>query len=236
VPRYLVGPIAASVPSVIGDGGKAMHVTLFGFVLFLHITVAIAAFMMAGIAHAGLPAMAKASDVREMRPWAAVLHRLDPLFPLAALLLLGLGAWLVHLSGGEFAWKDGWVTTAVIALVVIEGFAGALLAPKAKALTKAVKDAADGPVPESLHQAAMEPRIWHISHIATFGFAGVVFLMSAKPSGVWSLIIVVAGVAIGFALSTAQLRTIAAARAGTPVGDAGVPSTRRPVDESVAEA
>jgi hypothetical protein len=213
-----------------------MHVTLFGFVLFLHITVAIAAFMMAAIVHAGLPALARATDVRAMRPWAAILHKLEPLFPLAALLLLGLGAWLLHLSGSQFAWKDGWVMTSVIALVVIEGFAGALLAPKAKAAVKAVEDAADGPVPDSVHQAAIEPRIWHISHIATFGFAAVVFLMAAKPSGVWSPIIVLVGVLVGFALSTAQLRTIAAARAAMPVGGSAVPSTRRPVDESVAEA
>ena len=128
------------------------------------------------------------------------------------------------------------MTTSVIALVVIEGFAGAMLAPKAKALTKAVEDAADGPVPESLHKAAMEPRIWHISHIATFGFGAVVFLMSAKPSGVWSPIIVVVGVAIGFALSTAQLRAIEAGRVGTPSGDSGIPATRRSVGESVSEA
>ncbi len=213
-----------------------MHVTLFGFVLFLHITVAITAFMMAAIVHAGLPALARATDVRAMRPWAAILHKLEPLFPLAALLLLGLGAWLLHLSGGEFAWKDGWVMTAVITLVVIEGFAGALLAPKAKAAVKAVEDAADGPVPESVHQAAIEPRIWHISHIGTFGFAAVVFLMSAKPSGAWPPIIVVVGVIVGFALSTVQLRAIAATRAATPAGDSAVPSARRPVDESVAEA
>jgi hypothetical protein len=213
-----------------------MHVTLFGFVLFLHITIAIAAFMMAAIVHAGLPAMARATDVRAMRPWAAILHKLEPLFPLAALVLLGLGAWLLHLSHGEFAWKDGWVITAVTALVVVEGLSGALLAPKAKAAVKAVEDAADGPVPDSVHQAAIEPRIWHLAHIGTFGFGGVVFLMAAKPSGVWSPIVVLIGVAAGFALSTVQLRAIAASRTATPAGDSGVPSARRPADQSVSEA
>jgi hypothetical protein len=110
-----------------------MHVTLFGFVLFLHILTAIIAFMMAAIVHAGLPALARARDVREMRSWAAILHRLEPLFPIAALVLLLLGAWLVHLSDGEIHWGDGWLLTSLIALIVVEGVAGAKLAPKAKA-------------------------------------------------------------------------------------------------------
>jgi Predicted integral membrane protein (DUF2269) len=185
-----------------------MHVTLFGFVLFLHIFTAIVAFMMAAVVHAGLPALARARDVREMRSWAAILHRLEPLFPLAALLLLGFGAWLIHLSKGRIHWGDGWLLTSLIALIVVEGIAGAKLAPKAKALVKAVEDAADGPVPDSVRQGALEPWIWYPSHVATFGFAAVVFLMSARPSGVWSVIIVIVGAAIGVAVSAAQLRML----------------------------
>jgi Predicted integral membrane protein (DUF2269) len=185
-----------------------MHVTLFGFVLFLHIFTAIVAFMMAAVVHAGLPALARARDVREMRSWAAILHRLEPLFPLAALLLLGFGAWLIHLSKGRIHWGDGWLLTSLIALIVVEGIAGAKLAPKAKALVKAVEDAADGPVPDSVRRGALEPWIWYPSHVATFGFAAVVFLMSARPSGIWSVIIVIVGAAIGAAVSAAQLRML----------------------------
>jgi hypothetical protein len=207
-----------------------MHVTLFGFVLFLHILTAIVAFMMAGVVHVALPALARARDVRDMRSWAAILHRLDPLFPVAALLLLLLGAWLIHLSGGQIKWSDGWLLTSVIALVVIEGFAGALLAPKAKAAVRAVEEAADGPVPDSVHQRAIEPLIWHISHIATFGFAGVVFLMAAKPSGVVSPIVVVVGVVIGLTVSTLQLRSIASG--ASAVAGGRIPSSRRSIDET----
>jgi hypothetical protein len=195
-----------------------MHVTLFGFVLFLHILTAIVAFMMAAIVHAGLPALARARDVREMRSWAAVLHRLEPLFPIAALILLLLGAWLVHLSAGEIRWSDGWLLTSLIALIVVEGVAGAKLAPKAKAAVKAVEEAPDGPVPDSLRRTAgLEPWIWYPSHVATFGFAAVVFLMAAKPAGAWAVVIVIVGALIGVAAARLQLRALSAplAVAGT---------------------
>ena len=191
-----------------------MHVTLFGFVLFLHILTAIVAFMMAGIVHAGLPALARARDVREMRSWAAILHRLEPLFPIAALVLLGLGAWLIHLSKGRIHWGDGWLLTSVIALIVVEGIAGAKLAPQAKAVVKAVEDAADGPVPDAVRQAALEPWIWYPTHVATFGFASVVFLMAARPAGAWAVVIVIAGALIGIGAARAQLRALTGAAEG----------------------
>jgi len=194
-----------------------MHVTLAGVVLFLHIFVAIVAFMMAGVLHAALQALARARDIREARSWAMLMHRLDPLFPLAALLLLGLGAWLIHLSGGEFSWHDGWVITAVVSLVVIEGLAGARLAPKAKAIVAEIEQAGDGPISESLHRRIIDPLAWHVGHIATFGFAGVVFLMAAKPSGAWSPVIVVIGAVIGVVLSGAQLRALPPGGAAVPV-------------------
>lgn len=197
-----------------------MHVTLFGFVLFLHIFVVVGSFMMAAVLHAAMPALARARDVREMRSWAAVVHRLEPLFPIFALLILILGAWLVHLSKGRVAWGDGWLLTSLVALIVIEGLSGALLAPKAKAAVRAVEHAPDGPVSDELRRLAAQPTVWHISHLATFSFAAVVFLMSAKPSGIWSVVIVVVAGAIGVAVSAAQLRAL------SPTADGSVAPLR----------
>jgi hypothetical protein len=185
-----------------------MHVTLYGSVLFLHILTAIVAFMMAAVVHAGLPAMARARDVREMRSWAAILHRLEPLFPIAALLLLGFGAWLVHLSHGKIKFSDGWLLTSLITLIVIEAIAGIKLAPKAKLAVRLVEEAADGPVPDVVRQGALEPWIWYPSHMATVGFGAVVFLMAAKPSGAWSPIIAIVGVALGVVAANLQLRAL----------------------------
>jgi predicted integral membrane protein DUF2269 len=185
-----------------------MHVTLFGFVLFLHITVAIVAFMMAGVLHAALQALARAGDVRELRSWGRLVHRLDPLFPVTALLLLGFGAWLVHLSKGGIGWGDGWLLTSLIALIVVEGLSGVLIAPKAKAMVKLIEQAPDGPVPAEVRQLSLDPAIWHVSHIATFGFTAVVFLMAAKPTGALPPVIVIVGAAVGVAVSVAQLRAL----------------------------
>jgi hypothetical protein len=207
-----------------------MHVTLFGVVLFLHITVAIIAFMLAGVLHAALGVLARARDVRDMRSWTALVHRIEPLLPVMALILLGFGAWLIHLSGKRFAWSDGWVSTSVVALIVVEALSGALIAPRSKAMTLLVNGSPDGPVPDELTRATRDPIVWHLAHVATFGFAGVVFLMAVHPTGFLSPVIVVLAAALGVAVSAAQLRPLDKA----PATSGGVVSGhKQPAGESV---
>lgn len=186
-----------------------MHVSLGGFVLFLHIGVAIVAFMMAAVLHAALHAMSRARSIAEMRSWTVMVHRLEPLLPISALLLVGLGAWLIHLEAADgVSWSDGWIVTAVVSLVIVEGLSGALIAPRSKALVARVNESADGPVPDDVRALTRNPVIWDLAHIATFGFLGVVFLMAAKPSGGWAPLFPIAGAVVGVALSRAQLRAV----------------------------
>jgi hypothetical protein len=209
-----------------------MGITLFGVVLFLHISLVVVAFAMAGVVHAAMPAMARAEDVSQMRPWVELLHRLDPLFPVVALLLLGLGSWLVHLgahTGDGFSFKDGWVITAIVTLVVIEGAAGALLAPTAKRMVTAVRNSEDGPPSAELRAAARDPKIWYPGHIATFGFLGIVFIMATKPSGGWAWLFPVVGAAIGVVLARLQLSRLAEPAGGT------VPSQRAAAEKPLTE-
>lgn len=199
-----------------------MHVTLFGVILFLHITAAIAGFVIAGVLHAALQALARAGTVAEIRFWGRLVHRLDPLFPLLALLLLGFGAWLIHLSS-RITWSDGWILTSVISLVVVEGMMGTTIAPKSKALVKSIESAADGPVPDDVRRFAVHPMVWHLTHVASFAFLGVVFLMAVQPNGALSVIIVIIAAVIGVAASVAQLRALPGAAGGVPgqrVGEA----------------
>jgi hypothetical protein len=207
-----------------------MHVTLFGVVLFLHITVVIVAYAMAGVMHTSLNVVARGRSVQELRPWGRVMHRIEPLFPLMALLLLGFGIWLVHLGAhtdDAFSFSDGWVITAIVTLVLVEAAGGIVLAPHGKKLTGLIEHAPDGTVSEEIHAAAVRPLFWDIAHVTTFAFLGVVFLMAAKPSGGWAPVFPVIGALVGLVLSRAQLSAVANAAA---TGD--VPSQRSAAAEA----
>jgi hypothetical protein len=180
-----------------------MDVTLYNVVLFLHIGIVIVSFAIAGVLHAALHSLPRARTVGEMRLFARLIHTLEPLLPIFALVILLLGAWLVHL--GHWAWGTGWIDTGITALVIIEGLAGSLLAPRTKQLVADIEAAGEGPVTDELRAASLNPVIWDVAHIATLGFLGVVFVMAVKPVGWFAAIIVIAAAVIGVGLSRFQL-------------------------------
>ena len=207
-----------------------MQITLFGVVLFLHITVVIVAFAMAGVMHTAINVVPRGRSAQELRTWGAVMHRIEPLFPVMALLLLGLGIWLVHLgarTADAFSFSDGWVITAIVTLVVVEAAGGIVLAPHGKKLTGLIEHAPDGPVSDEIRTAATRPLFWDLIHVTTFGFLGVVFLMAAKPSGVWAPVFPVVGAIVGVALSRVQLAAVASSQSRGVV-----PSQRAAADEA----
>jgi hypothetical protein len=190
-----------------------MHVKTAGVVLFLHITVAIVAFAMAGVLHTSLQVMGRARKVQDIRTWGVVAHKIEPLFPLMALLLLGLGAWLVHLgqqTDDQFSFSTGWILTAIITLIAVEAIGGAVLAPRGKKLTGLIAAAPDGDVSDELRRAARDPLFWDMAHLTTFSFLGIVFVMAAKPDGAWTPAFPIVGAVVGVVLSRWQLRSLPA--------------------------
>ena len=114
----------------------------------------------------------------------------------------------VRLSDGEFGWGDGWVVTSVAGLALMEIVGGAVLAPRGKALHDAIMSAPAGPIDASLRQKVTDPAAWGAAAFETSTALAIVYLMTNKPSGLASALIV-AVCAIGGALIG-----VAAARGG----------------------
>jgi hypothetical protein len=198
-----------------------MSLTTTGFALFLHISLVIIGLCLAAVLHTGLLLLRSSRDVGPMRPWPRLIAALEATLPLTALLILATGAWLLHLSGGEFAWSQGWVVASVVGLVAVEA-AGALVGPRSAALRRAIAAAPDGAVAPELRRRVLDPPLWCVLHGGTSVFLAVVFLMVVKPSGAWSAVIVAAVGLVG--ASTGLL--FARPRAAAPP----VPEQRRVID------
>jgi hypothetical protein len=178
-----------------------------GVVVFLHVGVVVVSFMIAAVLHAALHALPRAKTVQQMRPFAALVHRLEPMLPILALFILGFGAWLIHLE--DLKWGDGWILTGLVALIVVEGLAGALLAPHSKKLVAAIEAAGEGVASTELRRQTLDPFIWYVAHIATVSFLGVVFVMLDKPTGGGAVLIVAISAIVGVALARVQLNAAA---------------------------
>jgi hypothetical protein len=187
-----------------------MH--LVDVALFLHVVVAILAFSVAALLHTIQWGTRGATSTAQLKAWNPIAHRLEPMFPILALVLFGLGAWLIGLSDGHFAWSDGWVITAVVGLAVMELVGAVLVMQRAKNALRAVDQAPDGPVDDTLRRFVLNPVLWAATHFATGTALGILYLMSAKPSGLTSVVVVVACGAAGAALGAAGARTRATVR------------------------
>jgi hypothetical protein len=183
-----------------------MHVKLVDFVLFLHIGVAVATFGVAIVLLTAMVQMRNAQQISVLRSWSKIAHRIEPTFPVLVALLIGLGAWLIHLSGGEFTWSDGWVIAAVTGLVLMEAYGGIVLAPAGKKLHAMVESTPDGEVPAALRAEVRNKAVWAGS-FGNMGVAtGILFNMPTKPVGGWAAAIVIAvglaGIVLGLRLAS----------------------------------
>jgi Predicted integral membrane protein (DUF2269) len=195
-----------------------MNVDTHGVAMFLHIALVVLGMMLGGFLQLSLIQSRRAETVAELRPWVPVIRRVEPLLPIVALAVLATGAWLLHLSDGEFTWGQSWIVTSVIALVVAEGV-GASLNPASHSLTAAITEAPEGPVGPELHQRTVDPVLWFGSHFVTAVFFGVIFVMSAQPEGTWQpAVVVVIAAVIGL------LSALPFVRHGTVVAGHGRPA------------
>ena len=182
-----------------------MH--LIDVVLFLHIAVAVAAFGVATLMHTIQWASRGATSIAQLKAWNPVAHRLEPMFPVLALVLFGLGAWLLGLSHGEFGWSDGWVIVAAVGLGIMEAAGAVLIAKRSKNVITAIEYAPEGPIGGGVRAVVMDPVLWATSHFETGAAIGILYLMAAKPSGAVSAVIVVACAAAGAAIGAAGARS-----------------------------
>jgi hypothetical protein len=176
---------------------------LYDVVKFAHIAVLLAAIALAGTLHATEWLMPRAKTVGELRLLARP-QKLGVLFvPVIALLLL-LGAWLLKLSQddgrAEYSFSDGWVWTAVVALVVLFACGGGIMGPHADKLNKAVDDTPDGPVTPELKAMAAAPVPWVVGHFNTFLAISVASNMVNKPDAPVAVLVLVVGTSVGAAI------------------------------------
>jgi hypothetical protein len=174
-----------------------MDIDTSGIAMFVHVALVVVGLMMAAVLHFGLIQLWRSTNTAEMRPWAPTIRHIEPILPVVALAILASGAWLIHLSGGEFTWGDAWIYMSLAGLVIAEGVGG-LLAPASHDLTAAVTEAPKEPVSDDLRRRARNPALWYGAHFVTSQFFGIIFLMSAKPSSPWmALVVLVVAAAVG---------------------------------------
>ena len=198
-----------------------MELTAAGFALFMHIFFVIAGLSLAAVLHTGLLLQRAAADVAAIRSWPRVIAVVEAALPIFAVLVLLTGAWLLHLSNGEFAWSQGWVAASLVGLVAAEA-AGAAVGPRSAALRRAINTAADGPLDAELRRRIRDPALWCVPNAITATFLAVVFVMVVKPPGLWSAVLIALIALLGAVSGIPFSRPVHTGRNASAAGHRGV--------------
>jgi len=175
----------------------------YDVVLALHIMAVLAAFFLSGGLHVSEYLMKGATTMAEVRRLARP-AKFAPLFAPIVIAIFGLGEALLHMDGGSaYKASDGWIWTAMATLAVLFLDGPLVLARYGKQLDTLIEATPDGPVPDNVRAQITTPVPWVVSHANTFLALSVILNMATKPSTTYSVIVVLAGTAIGAALGLA---------------------------------
>lgn len=180
----------------------------YGLVLFLHLCALLGAIGTAALLHFAEARMRAAETIAAIRGWARLIEKGAKVFPLALLVLLGTGAYLVD---RRWTWSAGWVEAGLAGVVVLFVVGAGVVGSRSRALRRELRVAPAGALPPRVEYLAREHVGWIASWTNTGLALGIVCVMTTKPSLLGSLAALAVGAGLG-AVVAFRLRRIGGSR------------------------
>jgi uncharacterized membrane protein len=152
---------------------------LFTTVLFAHLCALFAAFAASALVHHGEKRLASAGTVVEASQWLGFVRRVSVTFPLAILVLVASGGYLVQSEG--LAWRTGWLEASLAGIVLLVVNGPAVIGGRLRRLQEALK-ASGGTFSPELARLANDPVVRCAGWMNTLLALGIAYLMVAKPA------------------------------------------------------
>jgi hypothetical protein len=123
--------------------------------------------------------MRRTKTVQELRPLASMAVWSDRMFPVAIILVILAGIYMVE--DGDIGWGTGWMNTSLIALIIMGAGGGMLMTPRVGRIRAAADEAPDGPVPDGIREQINDPILWGTLHAFTLALFAILWNMTTKP-------------------------------------------------------
>lgn len=171
---------------------------LYHLALFLHILGAFGLIAAITLEAIGLRGLRQAARREEVLLWLGISRGLVlRLAPASLGLILVTGLYMTTTAWG---WK-GWILVALASLVLLAVVGGLGTGIRMARIGPAIGQASAGPLSDDLRRALRDPVLLTSLRTRLAIVLGVVFLMTVKPSGGASVVVVVVAVAIGLLAS-----------------------------------
>jgi hypothetical protein len=183
---------------------------LYHIMLFVHICALLVAIAASTLSHFAAIRMQATRTVGELRGWTLLVNKVGRAFPIALLVLVASGAYMVNKA---WTWKAGWVNAALVGVVVL--FAcGGYVGSRVNALRRALTGDADAAVDPAIARMLRDPLTNSIAWANTFLAIGIVYIMVNKSGLVDSILALAVAMAIGVVVAIPSWRTGTGAAVG----------------------
>ena len=117
---------------------RKIEMDSYGLVLFLHLCALLGAIGTAALLHYAEVRLRAANSAATIQSWAGLIEKGARVFPLALVVLLGSGAYLVH---RRWSWSAGWVEAALIGVGVLFVVGAGVVGDRSRALKRELRGA-----------------------------------------------------------------------------------------------
>lgn len=178
-------------------------------VLYLHLCALFAAFSASTLLHFIEARECAASTLGEVRSWHTLMAKLVKVFPVALLVLVASGGYLVQ---GAWSWHMGWVQAGLVGVGLLLVNGPIIAGSRHRRIQRYLDDAGEGPVSAAL-AAMLRDRLMRCATWANTVLAlGIALAMTLKTPLGESIAILVMAMLIGAAIAwpSRHARTAAA--------------------------
>jgi hypothetical protein len=164
---------------------------LYALLIFAHVLGGVALFAALGIEVAAFQRLQRAHAIEQARTWMGLLREAGRLGPVAMVMILVAGVWMMALRWGP----EPWIMTALVGLIIM-AILGAALTRRAMARIGASLSGKPDRLPAEIQALISGPltvSLWLRVAIAV----GILGLMTVKPDVLGSLALIGAAVAVG---------------------------------------
>jgi hypothetical protein len=182
--------------------------------LFLHITGVIGMFMGYGALVLGTIALRRATRLEDVRAIANAMTYgrrvgfehvsvIDALVVASVLVIAATGLDMARYTGD---WRSGWVEVAIATFLVMAPIGPLVINPRLHAVARAASGEAVGKVPGQLDNLLRDTVLTIALRASLAVLVGLVFLMAVKPSLLWSVLVILLALVVGFAAAATGKR------------------------------
>lgn len=176
--------------------------TLYGFVLFVHVVFAILLVGGSAYAHLSIGLVRRARTVEGLRSHVATLHAIVKSSMPIAMVVLAAGLYMAF--AGDW-WGAGWPVVSLVLFALGGAAAGGILDPRVAAMRERLEERRDGPVTAELRAELQDRTLTIVTWALGGADLAIVFLMTNKPGWTGSVVAGAVGIGLGLVVAMREL-------------------------------